>query len=161
MMINDDIDTPVATYLAPGGEHAELISQFSEIVKGLRGAAALRGPDGSEVPIPAELFEILVKSAAELQRGRSVSIIPNERMMTTQEAAQLLGISRPTLVKMLERGEVPFSKVGRHRRVQLSDLLKYKKRQATERRTTLQKVAAGTPGDETFYDPRKPLRSEG
>lgn len=156
-MINKDMATPVETYLVPGGEQAELIAQFSEIVKGLHGVAVLRSPDGSEVCIPAELFEILVKSAAELQRGRSVSIIPNERMLTTQDAAQLLGISRPTLVRMLEDEMIPFSTVGQHRRVQLFDLLEHKRRVTRDRREILQKVVASTPGDETFYDSTKPL----
>ena len=158
-MINGDTATSkVETYLAPGGEQAELIAEFSEIVKDLHGAASLRGPDGSAITIPTELFEILVKSAAELQRGRSVSIIPNERMLTTQEAAELLGISRPTLVKLLENGRIPFSKVGRHRRVQLSDLLDYQKQVSNDRLTLLREIASDTPDTETFYHQNRPLR---
>ena len=79
-------------------------------------------------------------------------------MLTTQEAAELLGISRPTLVKLLENGRIPFSKVGRHRRVQLSDLLDYQKQVSKDRLTLLRKIASDTPDTETFYHQNRPLR---
>ena len=78
-------------------------------------------------------------------------------MLTTQEAAELLGISRPTLVKLLENGRIPFSKVGRHRRVQLSDLLDYQKQVSKDRLTLLREIASDTPDTETFCHPNRPL----
>ena len=65
--------------------------------------------------------------------GRGVTIIPTNRMLTTQEAADVLGVSRPTLVKVLESGDLRFSKVGRHRRVALGDLLAYRESQSSVR----------------------------
>ncbi len=72
----------------------------------------------------------------------AVSIAPHNTMLTTQEAADLLNISRPTLVRLLVDGEIPFTKRGRHRRVMLRDVLDYQERTRRERRQTLDDMAA-------------------
>lgn len=161
MGIKEDTRSAVETYLAPAGEQAELVAEFSEVIKGFHDTPILRGADGTEVPIPEELFEILTRAAAELQRGRGITIIPNDKLLTTQEAADILGVSRPTLVKMLETGALPFGKAGRHRRILLGDLLDFQRREEKERLTTLREIASQTPTAETFYDPSKSTRSQG
>ena len=60
--------------------------------------------------------------------------------LTTQEAADLLGISRPTFVKLLESGEIAFEQPGRHRRVRLADVLSYRQRRSTQRRESLDRM---------------------
>ena len=139
--------------MAPGGEQEELIAQFSAVVKDLPGQAVLRGADGVEILIPAKIFEILVDVADELQRGRAVTLVPSDQLLTTQEGAGFLGISRPTFVKMLEAGEIPFSKVGRHRRVTLEDLRTYAENEREKRSQLLREIAASTQETETFYRP--------
>lgn len=99
-----------------------------------------------------------VQAAVELQRGRGVTVVSTNRMLTTQEAADVLGVSRPTLVKVLERGDVRFTKVGRHRRVALGDLLEYREEQRRERLATLRDVASETPDAETFFGPSVAIR---
>ena len=71
-----------------------------------------------------------------------MSLEPRHSVLSTQEAADLLGISRPTLVKLLESNEIPFSKPGRHRRVNLEDLLAYQQRQRDHRRDELNAMSA-------------------
>jgi len=72
-------------------------------------------------------------------RSRSQICRPHSSL-TTQEAADFLGISRPTLVKLLEQGEIPYEQPGRHRRVMFSDLLAYRQRRQEERRAALDRM---------------------
>lgn len=104
--------------------------------------ARLVGPDGTHLDIPDELYAVLRDAVAALSRGLAVSIAPHNTMLTTQEAADLLNISRPTLVRLLIDGEIEYSMRGRHRRVLLRDVLDYQDRVRTERRTILNEMAA-------------------
>lgn len=105
--------------------------------------AALVGPDGQTVPLPLEAFRVLVAVAAAMREGKAITVAPIDQLLTTQEAADFLGISRPTLVKLLESGEMPFERpgAGRHRRVRLQDLLRYRDRRRAERRAALDTLA--------------------
>jgi excisionase family DNA binding protein len=86
-----------------------------------------------------------------LSQGLAITIAPHNTMLTTQEAADLLDISRPTLVRLLTDREIPYSVRGRHRRVLLRDVLDYRERTRQERRQTLDEmVAAGE--DAGLYD---------
>ena len=109
--------------------------------------AKLVGPDGSQLDIPAELYELLRDVVGALSQGMAISIAPHNTMLTTQEAADLLDISRPTLVRLLTDGEIPHSLRGRHRRVLLRDILDYSERTRTERRRTLDQMAADAEDD--------------
>jgi excisionase family DNA binding protein len=100
----------------------------------------LLGPDGEQIPLPAEVYGVLVNVVQAMREGKAISVLPQTQRMTTQEAADFLGISRPTFVKLLERGEIPFEQPGRHRRVFLSDLLAYQQKRQTERRVTLNRM---------------------
>ncbi len=104
--------------------------------------ALLLGPDGEQVPLPAEIYEILVKVVGALREGKIITVVPMTQRLTTQEAADFLGVSRPTLVKLLEEGKIPFEQPGRHRRVLFSDLLSYAGSQRDERRAALDRMTA-------------------
>lgn len=79
------------------------------------------------VVIPAEIYALLRNVVSTLSRGEAVCVEPFGMRLTTQEAANLLGISRPTLIRLLERGNIPFEKVGKHRKVLLADVVSYQK----------------------------------
>lgn len=104
--------------------------------------AALVGPDGQTVPLPLEAFRVLVSVAEAMREGKAITIAAIDQVLTTQEAADFLGISRPTLVKLLEAGEIPFDRpgAGRHRRVRLQDLMAYQERRRTRRRAALDEL---------------------
>ncbi len=104
--------------------------------------ARLVGPDGSAIDLPEELHEVLRDVVAALSQGLAISIAPHNTMLTTQEAADLLAVSRPTLVKLLEEGEIPFSMRGRHRRVLLREVLEYQEHTRREREQVLDRMAA-------------------
>jgi excisionase family DNA binding protein len=103
--------------------------------------AALVAPNGDQRLIPDEIFRALEQVANALANGNGVTVAPNGMLLTTQEAADFLGVSRPTLVKLLEAGAIAHEKRGRHRRVTLRDLVEYQQRFRVERRAKLADVA--------------------
>ncbi|MDO4898455.1 MAG: helix-turn-helix domain-containing protein [Rothia sp. (in: high G+C Gram-positive bacteria)] len=106
--------------------------------------------DGKHYQLPDNLFEPLLLIAQSLLDGKAVTVAPQEQNMTTQEAADFLGISRPTLVKLLERGEIPFEKISRHRRVKLGDLVAYQENRHLRVREALNKLSEAEYRDGIF-----------
>jgi excisionase family DNA binding protein len=100
----------------------------------------LVGADGVEVQLPAAAREVLAHAADAMSRGMAVYVSPAAARLTTGEAAELLGVSRPTVVKLLESGAIPFEKTTSHRRVRLDDVLVYRERRRAERRATLDEM---------------------
>lgn len=91
-----------------------------------RATCRLVGPDGQQIVIPEALFYVFERVAEVLARGDAVTVLPVGRLLTTQQAADILNVSRQYLVRLLDRGDIPFSKTGTHRRVRVEDLLHYK-----------------------------------
>lgn len=104
-----------------------------EALRGDDARAALVGPGDVRLELPVEAHRVLKEVLEAMVNGLAITVVPQHTMLTTQEAADLLGISRPTLVKLLQQGELPFEQRGRHRRVLLSDVLEYQERAHTDR----------------------------
>jgi excisionase family DNA binding protein len=115
--------------------------------------AVLVGPDGEQVPLPLPAYEALKRVVAAMERGASVSLEPIDRQLTTQQAATLLGISRNTLVRLLDEHELPFERLGesRHRRLRLRDVLAYRDRKREERRSRLDEMTRQA-NDDGLYE---------
>ncbi|MEU7997864.1 helix-turn-helix domain-containing protein [Micromonospora sp. NPDC049060] len=94
----------------------------------------LVSPTGEEVEVPARLLDVLRHASALLARGDGVAVSAVARELSTTEAASLLGMSRPTLVRLLDTAAIPSHRVGSHRRLFLSDVLAFRQRQMQERR---------------------------
>lgn len=91
--------------------------------------------------LPESVSTLLLTLLKEIAQGNAVSIIPTRNELTTQEAADLLNVSRPYLVSLLENGEIPYRKVGTKRRIAVQDLLNYKHKNDQERLKVLDKLA--------------------
>ncbi|HDR9481647.1 MULTISPECIES: helix-turn-helix domain-containing protein [Burkholderia] len=79
-----------------------------------------------QVELPTSALRLLVDILAELADGNAVKVVPVHAELTTQEAADLLNVSRPHLIKLLESNALPYHRTGKHRRVRFSDLMHYK-----------------------------------
>jgi excisionase family DNA binding protein len=94
------------------------------------------------VRIPTTAFRLLIDVLSEMAQGNAVNLIPVHAELTTQEAADMLNVSRPHLIKLLDRGVIPYHKVGTHRRVRYQNLVDYKVKVDTERLTALESLTA-------------------
>jgi excisionase family DNA binding protein len=96
---------------------------------------------GESVALPPEVRQLLADVVRTMRRGQAITLAPLGQQLTTQEAADLLGISRPTLIKLLEQGQIPYETPGRHRRLRLVDVLAFQELRRSEQREALRELA--------------------
>lgn len=100
--------------------------------------------DGSEasVTVPREAFQLFLELLGHMANGDSVTLMPIHAELTTQEAADLMNVSRPFLVQLLDEGKIPHRMVGTHRRIRAAELLEYIEKDRQARQATLDELAA-------------------
>jgi|HubBroStandDraft_3_1064219.scaffolds.fasta_scaffold09103_5 excisionase family DNA binding protein len=135
----------------PPEDLGRLAGVLAALTQGRAQGAALVGPDGERLDLPPEVFETFRAVVEALSQGLAITIAPHQMILSTSEAADILGVSRPTLVRLLEAGEIPFQQPGRHRRVRLADVLAYHERAGRHRAAGLDQMVADAE-DAGLYD---------
>jgi excisionase family DNA binding protein len=98
-------------------------------IKGRSGNVRLKIQNEKEYfNIPTKAISILFEILSNMAEGKSITLIPSDATISTQHAADMLNVSRPHIVKLLETGVIPFRKVGSHRRIELNDIVQYEKK---------------------------------
>ena len=105
------------------------------------GSPALVDEHGERLDLPKPVFQQLLRVLKMMKEGRAIVMLPEEETFTTQASANFLGVSRQHLVDLLEAEEIPFHRVGTHRRVYFKDLLAYERRRDASRRKALNKLS--------------------
>jgi excisionase family DNA binding protein len=106
-----------------------------------RGKAALVSSAGERIELPHTVYEILRKVVTLMADGQAITLLPDNQAVTTQRAADILGMSRPFFVKLLETGAMGYHRVGNQRRVYLRDVLTYAQKRDEERRAALDRLS--------------------
>lgn len=121
-------------------ESSRTLSKYSDIE---RVQLSIKEPGGEteDIVLPGHVLQILLDVLSEMSKGNAFSLVPQHQEISTQEAANLLNVSRPHLVGLLEKGFIPFRKVGAHRRVLFRDLLAYKDEIDNARNQALDELA--------------------
>ena len=108
--------------------------------------------EAHNIELPTSALRLLVDILAELAAGNAVKVVPVHAELTTQEAADLLNVSRPHLIKLLESGELSYHKTGKHRRVRFADLMDYKSRRDTASEQAMMLLAEQAQALRTGYE---------
>lgn len=107
--------------------------------------------DGQDLVLPRQAVALLRDLLANMAQGHAVTIMATHAELTTQEAADMLNVSRPHLIKLLESGEIAFDKVGSHRRIRFQDVTDYKKKRLTRSYELLTELAQQAQEDDLGY----------
>jgi excisionase family DNA binding protein len=100
------------------------------------------GDGGEPVEVPASAVRLFLRLLTEMSQGNAVTLIPTHAELTTQQAAALLNVSRPYVVRLLDEGRIPSRSVGKYRRVRFDDLMAYKRKDDEARAKVLEELSA-------------------
>lgn len=127
------------------------LNKIEQVLQHADAAPKLVGPNGETIELPPSVFNVLRQVIYHMMRGRAIFIFPEQQELTTQEAADILNVSRPYLIKLLEENKIPYTTVGSHRRIRLSDLMNYKKLRSAGRKRAIEEIARISQ-EEEMYD---------
>ena len=124
-------------------ESSRRLTQFlaARPKKALRVRIELENEPEESISIPVTAFRLLNSILTEMAKGNAVTLIPVHAELTTQQAADILNVSRPFLIEQLEKGVIPYRKVGTHRRVMFKDLMEYKQTMDHNRLKALEELS--------------------
>lgn len=147
-------------FFANNENDRQALQKLEKMLNGIKHEGALSDVDhlpmlvsseGEEIELPVSVFQILSEVVSHMMLDRTISIVPLNKELSTQQAADLFFVSRPHLVGLLETGKIPFVKVGTHRRIRFVDLMAYKHHRYEERQRALAAIAHISE-DEQLYD---------
>jgi len=105
------------------------------------GVPALVSPTGERIELPGTVFEVLRTAVGFMSHGQTITLVPDNQVITTQRAADILGMSRPFFIKQLESGLMAHHRVGNQRRIYLRDVLEFAEKRDKERLSALDLLA--------------------
>jgi excisionase family DNA binding protein len=120
---------------------ADAARTLHSLLQTANGSVHLKTPEGEEVLVPTAAFRLFVDVLTILAGGDGVVVLPEHAELSTQQAADMLNVSRPFVVRLIEEHKLPARKVGGHRRILLSDLLAYKRQDEAEREQVMRDLA--------------------
>jgi len=148
MTINANMAEPFGHRL-PSERDRATADQLKQILAVLRDEHGARLPyrdpetrKTAEIALSPLMVDLLADLLRHISRGEAVTLVPVGQMLTTQQAADILNVSRPYLVKLLERGDIAHEKIGRHRRIKADDLFRYKHDRDAQRKDALDELFA-------------------
>ena len=135
------VHLPTIPEIEAAKQSSRMLSKYADAD---RVQLTLRANDGvaEDLVLPGQIMQLLLDIVSEMAKGNAISLVPIHHELSTQEAANLLNVSRPHLVSLLEKGVLPHRKVGAHRRVLASDVLAYKESLLAKRNTALDELSA-------------------
>ncbi len=140
--------TTLPSFVAPTPHDAELaqalsreLAPYTEGERDLTIRISLNDKESASLVIPVAAFRLFVQTLAEMAQGNAVALLPVQSELTTQAAAELLQVSRPYLVSLLDQGVIPHRKVGTHRRVLVQDVLTFKQQNEARRLAALRELS--------------------
>lgn len=147
MALDSTLEIGPPTTAAEAAEAAEAARALQDLLDKVPAPArvVIKSEKGSSAPpviLPAALVALLREVLAQLANGNAVTVVPIDAELTTQQAAELLNVSRPYVVHLIETAQLPHRKVGTRRRVRFVDVMAYKKRDEDRRRRVLADLSA-------------------
>jgi len=131
---------PTAQDAAIAREASRMLAPYVEHLESLRFQVGEEKKVTQKLMLPATAVRLLLDLLTEMAAGNAITLIPVHAQLTTQQAADVLNVSRPFLVSLLEQGKIPHVKVGTHRRILFEDLMRYKKDIDRERQKALDEL---------------------
>jgi excisionase family DNA binding protein len=132
--------------VVPTERDVQVASQVMSELKTAKGKPPakymLASSSGFEIELSEGAFTLLVQILTEMSKGNGIMVMPIHAELTTQQAADFLNVSRPFVIGLLEKGEISFRTVGRHRRVRLEDIMNYRKQLEEKRLNALDELTA-------------------
>ncbi len=143
-VLDHQLAIPDETTASQAADAVDILGRFLRQHPTVSGASVSLKADDTDttLEIPGHALHLLVDILAQIANGNAVTVAPVHAELTTQQAADLLNVSRPYLVKLLEERKIPYRRVGNRRRVLLTDLLKYKHDDDSERRDIADELTA-------------------
>jgi excisionase family DNA binding protein len=135
--------SPPDNLVRPAPEEAAGLRALEQQINAIfqqHATARLVGADGETLEIPQSAFHALKLVVRGMAKGQTITLVPHSKELTTQEAAELLHVSRPHLIKLLDEGVIPHHRVGTHRRILIEDVLSYREQRAQTRREKLDEL---------------------
>lgn len=128
---------PTEAEIDSAAHAATAIAVAMELDDGLK----ISGQDGEAVKIAPAVGELIIELLGHVSAGNMVTLVPVSAMLTTQQAADMLNVSRPHLTKLLKQGEIAFEEVGKHRRVPLPALMRYREEKARKQEEAMKALS--------------------